>query len=119
KIKDTLKKEKKSIAEEGKYTLQRKLDGMHAAMNQSNLDELAQFYKLPSGLDLLYEIATKKIDLKELKDFTVQGDKLVPPKLEVKQQEVKAPGSGMHTPKQNKKEAELEIFGESSDKILY
>ena len=49
-------------------------------MSQHNLEELAAFYKLNSTLDLLYEIAIKKIDLKELKEFTVHGDKLVPPK---------------------------------------
>ena len=71
KIKDTLKEEKRAIAEEGKYTLQRKLEGMNAVMNQANLDELANYYKLNSSLELLYEIAIKKIDVRELKDFTV------------------------------------------------
>ena len=80
KIKDTLKEEKRKTAEEGKYTLQRKLDGMGAAMSQHNLEELTNFYKTGSSLDLLYEIAIKKIDLKELKEFTLHGDKLIPPK---------------------------------------
>src|SRR5213075_2630637 len=34
KIKDTLKEEKRSVAEEGKYMLQRKLEGMNAVMSQ-------------------------------------------------------------------------------------
>src|SRR5580765_610426 len=80
KIKDTLKEEKRNTAEEGKYILQRKLEGMGAAMSQANLEELSNFYKTGSSLDLLYDIAVKKIDLKELKEFTVAGDKLVPPK---------------------------------------
>ncbi|MEZ5029019.1 MAG: RelA/SpoT family protein [Ferruginibacter sp.] len=40
KIKDTLKEEKRKIAEEGKYILQRKLEGIGAAMNQLNMEEL-------------------------------------------------------------------------------
>src|SRR5205085_12573905 len=36
KIKDALKEEKRKVAEEGKYTLQRKLEGMGAAFNQHN-----------------------------------------------------------------------------------
>src|SRR5438477_7371453 len=80
KIKDALKEEKRKIAEEGKYILQRKLEGLGAAMNHSNQEELAAYYKLHSTLDLFYEIAIKKIDLKELKEFTTSGDKLVPPK---------------------------------------
>src|SRR6186997_1165394 len=80
KIKDSLKEEKRTIAEEGKYILQRKLDGLGAAANYSNMEELANYYKLSSPLDLLYEIAVKKIDLKELKEFTVAGEKLIAPK---------------------------------------
>ncbi len=40
KIKDSLKEEKRAIAEEGKNILQRKLDNIGAAVNQVNLDEL-------------------------------------------------------------------------------
>ena len=71
KIKDALKEEKRKIAEEGKYTLQRKLEGMGAAFNQHNIDELVYSYKVQSPLDLFYQIAVKKIDLKELKEFKV------------------------------------------------
>ncbi len=117
KIKDSLKEEKRTIADEGKYILQRKLDGLNVAMSQGNLEELTQFYKLPSTLDLWYDIATKKLDLKELKDFTTHGDKLLPPKPEVKIVEPK-PESATQA-KHNKKDAELEIFGESSDRIMY
>lgn len=119
KIKDTLKEEKRTIAEEGKYILQRKLEGMNASMSHSNLEELASFYKLNSSLDLLYEIAVKKIDLKELKEFTVHGDKLQPPK-PVRIEEKVVPTE--HTERQvskKDKDTELIIFGESSDKIMY
>ncbi len=116
KIKDSLKEEKRKVAEEGKYTLQRKLENMNAAYSHSNLEELASFYKLSSSLELLYDIAIKKIDLKELKEFTVIGDKLVPPKPIVKE-EKKEPE--IFTRQENKKDAELIIFGESSDRIMY
>ena len=117
KIKDTLKEEKRAIAEDGKYTLQRKLEAIGAAMSVPNMEELCQFYKIQSTLDLQYEIATKKIDLKELKDFTVHGDKLVAPK-PVKTIEEK-PAYDPEYKSPNKKDAELIIFGESSDKIMY
>jgi Guanosine polyphosphate pyrophosphohydrolases/synthetases len=70
------------------------------------------FYKLASPLDLYYKISIKQIDLKELKDFHLLGDKLEAPKpmkLEVKHE----------APAQPKKDTELIIFGESSDKIVY
>jgi GTP pyrophosphokinase len=117
KIKDTLKEEKRHVAEDGKYILQRKLEGIHAVMNQTNLDELATYYKLNSSLDLLYDIAIKKIDLKELKDFTVHGDKLIAPKpVKIVEEKHEHEIAARSKPS---KDAELIIFGESSDKIMY
>ncbi len=118
KIKDTLKEEKRTVAEEGKYILQRKLDGMKASMSQENLEGLSQFYKYGNSLDMLYDIATKKIDLKELKDFTTHGDKLVPPKpVELPKSDKPEYDPNYKSP--GKKEAELIIFGEDSDRIMY
>ena len=114
KIKDSLKEEKRNIAEEGKNILHRKLDGLGVPMSQGNLEEIALFYKSNSTLDLLYEIAIKKIDLKELKEFQVLGDKITPPKI-VKPVVEEKP----ETRSSNKKDTELIIFGESSDKIMY
>ena len=51
--------------------MQRKLEGMGAAFTQHNIEELVEFYKLNSPLDLFYQIAIKNIDLKELKEFKV------------------------------------------------
>jgi GTP pyrophosphokinase len=115
KIKDALKEEKRKIAEDGKYTLQRKLEGTGAAFSQHNIDELVNWYKLSSPLDLFYQVAIKNLDLKELKDFKVHGDKLEPPK-PVKQLHELKPEI---VPTISKKETELIIFGESSDKIVY
>jgi GTP pyrophosphokinase len=116
-IRDALKEEKRKIADEGKYTVQRKIEGLGAAFNQHNIDELWTFYKLNSALDLFYQVAIKNIDLKELKDFNVHGDKIEAPK-PVKVHDVKLDGHHIHHPL-GKKDAELIIFGESSDKIMY
>jgi GTP diphosphokinase / guanosine-3',5'-bis(diphosphate) 3'-diphosphatase len=117
KIKDALKEAKRTVAEEGKYILQRKLEGLGAAFNQTNIDTLVSFYKYNSQLDLFYQIAIKANDLKELKEFNVLGDRLETPK----------PAKPIHetppvehiTPHYSKKDSELIIFGESSDKIMY
>ena len=115
KIKDSLREEKRQIAELGKSILEKKLNSIHAVMNAANMEELTGFYKCSSALDLLYEIAIRKIDLRELKEFNVHGDKLLatkPVKIEEKSEslDIKSP---------TKKDAELIIFGESSDKIMY
>ncbi len=117
KIKDALREEKRKIAEDGKYLLQRRLESMGAAYSQYNLDELVQFYKVPSSLDLNYRIATKAIDLKELKDFLVLGDKIEIPKPKPVVTEIAIDHS--HQKSYSRKDSELIIFGESSDKIMY
>ena len=113
-IRDALKEEKRKVADEGKYAVQRKLEGMGASFNQHNIDEMVQWYKLPSHLDLFYQVAVKNIDMKELKDFKVFGDKIESPK-PVKIHAEKTE----YIPQPGKKDAELIIFGESSDKIVY
>jgi len=118
KIKDALKEEKRHIAEDGKAYTQRKLEGMGASFTQGNIDELVNFYKLPSQLDLFYKIAVKQIDLKELKEFHVLGDRLEMPKPVKTVIETKIE-VGEHKPVANKKDSELIIFGESSDRIMY
>ena len=116
KIKDSLKEEKRKIGENGKEILERKFHSINAVMNQNNMEELANFYKLNSVLDLLYDIAIKKIDLKELKEFTVHGDKLIAPKIaKPAEEKIDINDSKVFS----KKDSELIIFGEKSDKILY
>src|SRR6187549_1195152 len=115
KIKDSLKEEKRKIAEDGKYILQKKLEGLGASLNQHNIDELVNYYKAPSQLDLFYNIAVKHTELKELKEFSVSGDKIEAPKpqkiiTEIKHEEFRP---------SPKKDSELIIFGESGDKIKY
>src|SRR5689334_6276665 len=79
-IRDALREEKKKVGDEGKYAVQLKLEGMGASFTQHNIDELVQLYKLPSNVELFYQVAVKNIDLKELKEFKVVGDKLELPK---------------------------------------
>ena len=116
KIKDALKEEKRTIAEDGKAFAQRKLEGVGASFSQNNIDELVAYYKVNSQLDLFYEIATRQIDLKELKDFHVLGDKLEIPRPQKMITEFK---ESDHKTSINKKDSELIIFGESSDRIMY
>ncbi|MFT4154703.1 RelA/SpoT family protein [Parafilimonas sp.] len=117
KIKDSLKEEKRKIAEDGKQILQRKLENKGTTFSQQNIDELVSFYKLPSQLDLFYNIAIKQNDLKELKEFTVNGGKLELSRPQKTITEVKIPEPEARPAP--KKDSELIIFGESSDRIKY
>jgi GTP pyrophosphokinase len=117
-IRDALKEEKRKVAEDGKYAVQRKLEGMNVTFSQHNIDELVQWYKLQSPLDLFYQVAVKNIDLKDLKDFKVLGDKLEAPK-PLKPISEHRSELVTHHHAIPKKDTELIIFGESSDKIVY
>ncbi|HEX6333846.1 MAG TPA: RelA/SpoT family protein, partial [Flavisolibacter sp.] len=112
-IKDSLKEERKAVAEEGKYTVQRKLESLGVAFNHHNIEEIINYYKLPAPLELYYQVAIKSIDLKELKEFKISGETLEAPR-PVRIPEVKHEYHPI-----SKKETELIIFGESSDKIMY
>ena len=118
-IRDAMREEKRKVAEEGKYALQRKLEGMGAAFSPHNVEELVHWYKVASSLDLYYSISIKEIDLKELKSFKQIGDRIEAPR------PVKATSTVNEkteiTPYHQlpKKDTELIIFGERSDKVVY
>src|SRR5580658_5606496 len=118
KIKDALKEEKRKIADEGKYIVQRKLENFGAAYNQHNIDVLTTWYKLSSSLDFFYQVSVRNIDLKELREFHLLGDRLEPPKpvKPIVEQRVIDPVAAPSVPR---KDTELIIFGESSDRIVY
>lgn len=118
-IKYYLKEEKRKIGEDGKAILKRKLDHMGVKMSQQTLNELCHYYKKPSPLDLYYAIAVSNIELKDLKNFSVNGDKLVAPGRELKQDIKGLQHEDIPKQKTIKGGGELIIFGESSDKILY
>lgn len=117
-IKDALKEEKRKVADDGKYVLQKKVEGMGAAYDKANIEVLVQYYKTSSALDLWYAIAKKNIDLKELKEFVVIGDRLEAPKPLRIAHEPRLPEPG-DKPASIGKDAELIIFGESSNQIVY
>jgi GTP pyrophosphokinase len=70
-IKYYLKEEKRVIAADGKEMLIRKLDTMKVAYTIDTINELVNYYKYPSALDLFYAIAVHSIELKELSKFNI------------------------------------------------
>lgn len=118
-IKYYLKEQKRKIAEDGKEMLERRLRHLGLSLNAHNINELTVYYKKTSALDVYYAVAVGNIDVKDLKEFTINGDKLYAP---VKQQDLKTvevDESANLAKTKKTKGTELVIFGESSDKILY
>ncbi|HMP92279.1 MAG TPA: TGS domain-containing protein, partial [Phnomibacter sp.] len=118
KIKEALKEEKRKIAEDGKYILQKKLEAIGAGYHQYNIEALMTYYKQPSSLDLFYNIATKSIDLKEVKDFITHGDRLELPKPN-KPAPAEAKPAEYDPSKAVPKDTELIIFGQKGDQFKY
>ena len=69
KIKTALKEDKKRIAEEGKAILQRKLKSLKLNYSDKVIQELQAYFKLPTSLDLFYNIGIGTIDNVRIKEF--------------------------------------------------
>jgi len=72
KIKTILKEEQKHIAKEGKEILQRKLKHLKITLNEKTINELVNFFKLRTSLDLFYRFGNGSIDNQQLKNFVSQ-----------------------------------------------
>lgn len=69
KIKSSLKEEKKLIGEEGKEILRRKLKQLKITLNEKSVNELVNYFKLKTSLDLFYRVGIGTIDNTKLKEF--------------------------------------------------
>ena len=72
KIKNVLNENTKKIAEEGKEVLERKLRHLKITLNEQTLNELVNYFKLHTSLDLFYRAGIGAIENQQLKDFAAQ-----------------------------------------------
>ena len=69
KIKSALKADTKLIAEEGKEILRRKLKQLKITLNENTVNQLVNYFKLSTSLDLFYRVGIGSIDNAKLKAF--------------------------------------------------
>ena len=69
KIKSSLREEKKSIAQDGKEILRRKLKSQKINLNEDTINKMVIFFKLQTSLDLFYRVGISAIDNQKIKDF--------------------------------------------------
>ncbi|MBT8297758.1 MAG: RelA/SpoT family protein [Maribacter sp.] len=69
KIKSSLREEKKSIAQDGKEVLRRKLKSQKISLNEDTVNKMVIFFKLKTSLDLFYRVGIGAIDNQKIKDF--------------------------------------------------
>ncbi|QBN20062.1 RelA/SpoT family protein [Flavobacterium nackdongense] len=72
KIKNVLNENTKKIAEEGKEILSRKLKHLKITLSESVVNELVNFFKLKTSLDLFYRVGVGAIENQQLKDYAAQ-----------------------------------------------
>jgi GTP pyrophosphokinase len=72
KIKNVLNENTKKIAEEGKEILERKLRHLKITLNENTVNELVNFFKLQTSLDLFYRAGIGTIENQQLKDYAAQ-----------------------------------------------
>ncbi|RXG28893.1 RelA/SpoT family protein [Leeuwenhoekiella palythoae] len=69
KIKSSLKDEKKTIAEDGKVILTRKLRSQKITLDENIINEMVIYFKLKTSLDLFYRVGIGTIDNKMIKEY--------------------------------------------------
>ncbi len=69
KIKNVLNESTKKIADDGKELLTRKLRHLKITLNETTVNELVNYFKLKTSLDLFYRIGVGTIDNQQLKDY--------------------------------------------------
>jgi guanosine-3',5'-bis(diphosphate) 3'-pyrophosphohydrolase len=72
KIKNVLNEDIKKIGEEGKELLTRKLKHLKITLNEKTVNELVNFFKLKTSLDLFYRVGIGAIENQQLKDYAAQ-----------------------------------------------
>jgi GTP pyrophosphokinase len=72
KIKNVLNENARRIAEDGKEILTRKLRHLKITLNESVINELVNYFKLQTSLDLFYRVGIGAIENQQLKDFAAQ-----------------------------------------------
>ena len=72
KIKNYLNEDIKKLGEEGKETLTRKLKHLKITLSETVVNELVNFFKLKTSLDLFYKVGIGAIENQQLKDYAAQ-----------------------------------------------
>lgn len=77
KIRTALKEDKKALAEEGKEILRRKLKQLKIKFDEKTINELGNYLKLKTSLDLFYRAGIGKVDNVQLKKFANYNNRLI------------------------------------------
>jgi guanosine-3',5'-bis(diphosphate) 3'-pyrophosphohydrolase len=118
KIRNVLNEDTKKIAEEGKELLTRKLRHLKITLNETVVNELVNFFKLKTSLDLFYRVGAGAIENQQLKDFAAQKSNTL---INFFKNKIKrSPGQEKEVIKKDTSENyDLLVFGKEEDRLDY
>ncbi|MBP6396720.1 MAG: bifunctional (p)ppGpp synthetase/guanosine-3',5'-bis(diphosphate) 3'-pyrophosphohydrolase [Saprospiraceae bacterium] len=114
KIRSSMKDEMKKRGELGKEALERKLKNLKLDF-EDNIEFLVKQYGFKARADLYYAIAEDKVKMFDMKDFTVEGGKLVVPKEEITEDAGRAPEEVKRPRRVVLNKSKILVNGESGD----
>jgi GTP pyrophosphokinase len=117
KIKSSLKEEQKQIAAEGKVVLTRKLKSLKINLDEKTVNQLVNYFKLKTSLDLFYRVGAGIIDNQMLKDFVASRNNAL---VSFFKNRIRRPSS---TEDLNREELTVKydqlVFGKEEEKLEY
>jgi GTP pyrophosphokinase len=118
KIKNVLNEDIKKIAEEGKEILTRKLRHLKITLNETTVNELVNYFKLKTSLDLFYRVGIGTIDNQQLKDYaSLKNNSILNFFKKIKRTNTTAPEQVQKN--ELSKNYDMLVFGAEHDKLDY
>ena len=119
KIKNVLNENTKKIAEDGKEILTRKLRHLKITLNENTTNELVNYFKFQTSLDLYYRAGIGAIENQQLKEFAAQKSNTLVNFF--KKTMKRSPASQPEQINKNEisKKYDLLVFGSEQDKLDY
>ena len=119
KIKSSLKAEKKLIAEDGKEILRRKLKQLKISLNERSINELVNYFKLQTSLDLFYRVGVGSIDNTMLKKFAASRSNVLVSFIKNKIQRKKTASPEVIDNDEITSKYDMLVFGKEEEKLNY
>ena len=119
KIKNVLNESTKRIADEGKEILTRKLRHLKITLNETTVNELVNFFKLQTSLDLFYKVGSGSIENQKLKEYAAQKSNTLVNFF--KKTITRSPSAKPEQIKKDElnKKYDMLVFGAAQDKLEY
>ena len=119
KIKNVLNENTKKIAEDGKEILTRKLRHLKITLNENTTNELVNYFKFQTSLDLYYRAGIGAIENQQLKEFAAQKSNTLVNFFKKTMKRSPTNQSEQINKNEISKKYDLLVFGSEQDKLDY